>query len=84
MCLSQRTDIYAQTVDGEVQPGEAGGVGDALLAVDGHFVGDLEVGESFSGAAMEEEPRMDADKHGSDFGTDAFFLSVFIGVYPWF
>jgi hypothetical protein len=30
-------DIAAQPVDGEVQPGEAGGVGDALLAVDGDF-----------------------------------------------
>jgi hypothetical protein len=30
-------DVAAQPVDGEVQPGEAGGVGDALLAVDGDF-----------------------------------------------
>lgn len=34
-------DIAAQSVDGEVQPGEAGGVGHAFLAVDGNFRGGI-------------------------------------------
>ncbi len=33
---------------------------------------------------VEEEPRMDADEHGLNFGTDGLFLSAFIRVHLWF